>query len=281
MPQQAELIASYWTIAGVLPDGPQDYSRFDFQDRVRTAARAGFKGLGIWYADLEHTLEGLTLEDMKRILDDSGMKYVELEFLTDWFLDGERRRRSDERRRKLLDAAEVLGAVQVKVGDFNREECAFDSLVASFAALCGEAAQHGTAIAFEPMGAAVLNTLQDSLRMVAAAGATNGGIIVDLWHVVDRAWPYEEVGRIPPALLRGVELNDAIMDGSKIRPDLANPRRLCGDGGFDIRGFVRSVRAGGYRGPWGVEVIGRDIASMTLEEAVERAFTTTMAQLDG
>lgn len=281
MGTSVELIASYWTIAGTLPNSQQEYSPFDFQDRVQAAAGAGFKGIGIWHADLEHILEHRTLSEMKRILDYNGMKYVELEFLTDWFLEGERRRRSDKRKKMLLTAAEVLQAKHVKVGDFAHEKCDFDRLVDSFARLCAEAAQHGTSIAFEPMGVAVLNTLQDSLRMVSDAGAKNGGIVLDIWQVVDCAMPNEEVRRIPSNYLMGVELNDAAMDGSRIRQDKANPRKFCGAGDFDIKGFVSRVRESGYSGPWGVEIIGEALLSMPLREITELAFGTTMAQFGG
>jgi sugar phosphate isomerase/epimerase len=279
--KQVELIASYWTIAGVFPGGRQEFSRFDFQDRVRAASAAGFTGLGIWHADLEHILERRTLADMKRILDDNGMAHVEVEFITDWFLDGEKRKRSDQRRKMLLDAAEVLRAKRVKVGDFNREPCPFDRLVESFAGLCADAAQHGTSIAFEPMGAAVVDSLQDSLRMVSEAGAKNGGIILDIWHVVDRVMPREELRRIPLRFLMGVELNDAVMEGSRIRMDQENPRTFCGEGDFDIKGFIGCMQEMGYAGPWGVEVIGQELVSMPLQEVTERAFSTTLAQFDG
>jgi sugar phosphate isomerase/epimerase len=273
-----ELIASYWTIAGTLPNSQQEYSPFDFQDRVQAAAGAGFKGIGIWHADLEHVLELRTLSEMKRILEDNGMKYVELEFLTDWFLEGERKKRSEERKKMLFTAAEVLQAKHVKVGDFSREKCDFDRLVDSFATLCSEAEQHGTSIAFEPMGVAVVNTLQDSIRMASAAGAKNGGIILDIWQVVDCAMSKEEVRRIPSNYLMGVELNDAAMDGARVRQDKANPRVFCGMGDFDIKGFIGLVGEIGYRGPWGVEVIGEALLSMPLREVTERAFKTTLAQ---
>lgn len=71
----------YWTTSGVTP-GEGEISRFDFRDRVEAAARAGFKGIGIWHADLEHIVLHRTLKEMKMMLDDNGMKYVELEFLT-------------------------------------------------------------------------------------------------------------------------------------------------------------------------------------------------------
>jgi len=280
MGKSVELIASYWTIAGVFPGRAVEYSRFEFQDRVQALAKAGFKGLGIWHADLDHILERRTLADMKRILDDNGMKHVEVEFLTDWFLTGEKKKHSDERRKMLLSAAETLHAKHVKVGDFNREPCTFDHLVESFAGLCADAAKHGTSIAFETMGAAVVSTLGDSLRMVSEAGAKNGGIMLDIWHVVDRGMSLEEVSRIPPRFLMGIELNDARMDGSRIRTDDANPRTFCGRGNFDISGFVKAVRKSGYDGPWGVEVIGEELLTMSLHELAERAYRTTADQLE-
>ena len=61
-----------------------------------TIGRAGFKGIGLWHADIEHVLDSYTLPQMKRILDDNGLKHVEVEFLADWFLPpGERRTASD------------------------------------------------------------------------------------------------------------------------------------------------------------------------------------------
>ena len=95
MGENVELIASYWTIAGGAdPHTDHEYSVFDFKDRVEACARAGFKGFGIWHADLAYTLQRTSLAEMKRILDDNGMKYIELEFIGDWFLTGEKKKKS-------------------------------------------------------------------------------------------------------------------------------------------------------------------------------------------
>jgi sugar phosphate isomerase/epimerase len=51
MKNNVELMNLYWTTAGVFP-GRGEISRFDFKDRVQAAARAGFKGIGIWHTDL-------------------------------------------------------------------------------------------------------------------------------------------------------------------------------------------------------------------------------------
>src|SRR6266498_3836719 len=135
MTNNVELMNLYWTTAGVFP-GVGEISRFDFKDRVEAAARAGFKGIGIWHTDLEHVMLHRPLKEMKMILDDNDMKYLELEFLTDWFLDGERKRESDSRKRRLLEAAGALHAKHIKIGDFHNSPWSMSRVVESFAALC-------------------------------------------------------------------------------------------------------------------------------------------------
>src|SRR5437870_5947692 len=51
MQNNVELLASYWTICCGVPHTDHEYSPFDFRERVESAARAGFKGFGIWHAD--------------------------------------------------------------------------------------------------------------------------------------------------------------------------------------------------------------------------------------
>jgi sugar phosphate isomerase/epimerase len=276
----AELIASYWTIAGnVHPHSETEYSPFDFKDRVVAASKAGFKGIGLKEADLEHILERRSLKEMKRILDDNGMKHVELEFITDWFLTGDKKKRSDRTRQMLLTAAEALGARHIKAGDFDMQTTPMPRLIESFAELCAEAANYGTKILFELIVDAMIRTLPETLEMVQGADAKNGGIMIDLWHIVKLRIPYEEVARIPARYLLGVELNDGTLECPwSLHEDTVNHRKFCGEGEFDVKGFVACMLKAGYAGPWGIEVLSRDLRNKTLEEAATRAYHTTIAQ---
>jgi len=281
MTKDPELLASYWTIAGgALPHTDREFSPFDFQDRVQAAAKAGFKGLGIWHADLDHILEHRSLAEMKRILDDNGMAHVELEFLSDWFLDGERKKQSDIQKHKLLRAAASLEAHHVKVGDFHHEKYSMPQVIEAFAALCRDAAEHGTKIGYELMPFAMIDTLKDSLAMVEGAGAANGGIVFDLWHLVKLHIPYQEVQRVPLKWIVGVELNDGTFEAPwSLHEDTVNHRRFCGEGEFDVKGFVKCIRKAGYAGPWGIEVLSEELRHMPLEELTTRAFKTTLDYL--
>ncbi len=279
MPGKVELTNLYWSCAGIYPGGVE-ISRFGFRDRVEAAAEAGFTGIGIWHADLEHTLEGMSLAEVRAILAGNGMRNVELEFLTDWFVGGERKAASDRRKRLLLGAAEALagsGRVHLKVGDFDRTPAPFEQIVAAYGALCAEAAECGALVAFEFMASAMIGSLREARALVEQAGAANGGLAIDIAHVVDCGVAYEEIRELPGRYIVSVELNDGLRRGSAGYDPGA--RRFCGEGEFDIGGFVESVRAAGYEGPWAVEVFAPQLAGLPLGELNGRAFEPTLAMV--
>jgi sugar phosphate isomerase/epimerase len=278
MNHKVELMSLYWTTAGIFP-GVAEISRFDFRDRIEAAARAGFKGIGIWHTDLEHILLHRSARELRTILDDNGIKYIELEFLTDWFLDGARKAESDSRKRRLLEASEALHAKHIKIGDFYNTTCPMPRIIEAFAALCKEAEDYGATIGFEFMGSAMLNNLKDSLAMVVAAAPRNGGLVLDMAHVAGLGISYEEVSRIPLKHLINVELNDGTLPGSP-RHDPSRARRFCGEGEFDIKGFIGCITQMGYTGPWAVEVFSKELTELSLEDLNTRAFRTTAAQFE-
>ena len=106
-----ELLGLYWTTSGpAQPHYGREWSLFDLADRCSQAARVGFNGIGLWHADLEHILETRTLDEITALLDEHGLRHLELEFLSNWFLDpdDERRQASDRLRTRLWDAAAAL-----------------------------------------------------------------------------------------------------------------------------------------------------------------------------
>ena len=271
-----ELMNLFWTTAGMFPGG-NGISRFDIRDRVRSAARAGFSGIGLWHTDLAHILTTWSLRDLKTLLADNGLRHLELEFLTGWFLDGTKRAQSDNLRRQLLEASAALGARHVKVGDFDNSPYEMSRLIDDFGTLCAEARTYGATIGFEFMGSAMLNTLPSALALVEGAAAPNGGLIVDIVHAVNLGIPFDDIARVPGRYLICAELNDGLLPRAD-RPHDAGQRRFCGDGEFDIAGFIAAISATGYAGPWAVEVFAHALDGMPLDELNRDAYDTSIAQ---
>lgn len=277
-----DLLASYWTLAvGAVPHTGPEYSAVDFRLRAEQAGKAGFTGMGLWHADLEHTLRRYSLADMRKILTDNGIRHVELEFLTGWFNDGEEKARSDVTKKLLFEAAAALGARAIKVGDFSNQKCPMPKLIERFAALCREAENYGTRVAFEMMPFSVISSLADALTLSKGADAANGGIFFDLWHVVKLDIPYDSVAAFPAKYRIGMEINDGFSREHSM-PDMVEEttghRQLCGEGEFDIKSFVAKVRAAGWTGPWGIEVLNRTLREEDIHTLAPKVYRTTIAQ---
>jgi sugar phosphate isomerase/epimerase len=280
MLNKIELLGSYWTLAsGAEPHTDHEFSTIDLKQRVAAASRAGFRGLGLWHADLAHVLQKYRLKEIKSILDDNGIKHLELEFLTDWFMDGERKKQSDAAKKMLLQAAEALGARHLKVGEFIRSDCPLPRMTDAFAALCKDAENHGTRVCYEMMPFATIDSVEKAVELVAGAGADNGGICFDLWHIAKLRIPFETIARTPKQYVVSIEINDGTYDCPwSLHEDTINHRLFCGDGEFDVRGFVNAMLQAGYDGPWGIEVLNAEWRKKPLREVVEKAFRSTIAQ---
>lgn len=281
-----ELVASYWSIAGdCYSSGPTEVSPFDFRARVETAREVGYRGVGLVHSDLLAVSEKIGFPAMKSILDDNGMKYVEVEIVSDWFTDGEQRRRSDRVRKDLLKAAEQLGAWHIKAGgnidNEGRNEWPMERMIADFRKLCDDAAEVGTRIALELMPFSNLRTIRQGMELVNGAGAKNGGLMLDLWHMARGGIDFAEIRQMPKEALFWVELDDARpeVEGTLYNDTIHN-RELPGEGSLDVQGFLQAVKDVGYDSAYGVEILSRAHRQRSLKEQAQRVFDTTMRQFE-
>ena len=282
---EIELLDLYWTSAGPVDvHHGREWSTFDWRDRCAQAARVGFAGLGLWHADVSHQLEsGRSLTEMRSIFDDAGLRYLEVEFLADFFVaPGEAARaESDRLRRQLFETAAAFDAHHIKVGNIPGTPCRLDRLTEEFAALCDDAAENTEArIVYEFMPFDVnVNTLDAALRVVTEAARPNGALAIDTWHMVKLDITPEELQRIPLEYLGWVELSDGQFENMEDRvEETVNHRRLPGDGEFDIPSYVSACQQAGYAGPWGVEVLSEELRRLPIEQEFDRAYATTAAQ---
>jgi sugar phosphate isomerase/epimerase len=280
-----DLIALYWTTSGpVEVHSGREWSLFDLRDRCEQAARVGFRGIGLWHADLEHVLESRTLREVRTLFDEFGLDQLELEFLGDWFLDpsDERRKTADERRALLFGAAAELPAHHIKVGNIMGTECELPRIVEAFGELCADAARHTDAkIVYEFMPYDVqVNDVDTALEVVEGADAPNGALAFDTWHLGKLRLEPEELRRIPCRFVGWVELCDGPYEYAEDRLDeVINRRRLPGEGEFPVAEYVAAFRELGYDGPWGVEVLSEELRNLPIEQIFDRAYETTSAQL--
>jgi sugar phosphate isomerase/epimerase len=277
------LICTYFTLAGAI--GPFDASTVSpiaLGQRARAAASAGYTGLGFNSQDIAHLLDTLGAAQINTILDDHGLVDNELEVLLDWFVDGKRRRASDRDRQLLLRAAEAIGARQVKVGgDLTGKTWPMDSLIEEFAFLCDQAARAGTAVTIELFPSSNLADLQTGRAVVEGAGRKNGGLLLDIWHMVRGNINMEAVASLPDGLINHVELNDGtLLPRADYLTDTIENRLVPGEGEFPLGAFLQAIAATGYRGAYGVEILSATFRSLPAEQAARRSYDAAAALFD-
>lgn len=283
MRQPIDLIATCWTIAGdVYPGTERHISDFALSERIEAAAIAGYTGIGLWHGDLLRARDGHDYGNLRAMLRNNGIHTIELEHLSDWFAEGEPRRHSDAVKRDLFLAAGELGARHIKVmPPFGAQGWEPARLIDQFGKLCEEAAAHDLIVALEMIPFSDLTTLDATLALVSAAQAANGGLLIDIWHMMRAGVDFETLRRLPGRYIVAAELNDAEL---ALRADMAEDsmryRTFCGDGEFDLPGFIAALTEAGYSGPYGVEILSDELRKMPLTEVANRSFRTAHAQFN-
>ena len=282
-----ELIAACWTSAGACTPMSMvndDRSPVPIRERVQAVAEAGFMGFGIRRSDLMDVKAHLGYPAFRALLDEFGIKHLELEFLEGWHLPaGEARSVSDQHRAQLLEASGELGARHIKLGgDFTPIPWNAQRMGEELGVLAEQAAATGARVGLEPMPFADVQTPEMALEAVEIASHPAAGLCLDVWHIYRAGLPVDSVASIPVDRIVSVELDDAVEEvvGTMLE-DTFNGRRFPGEGDIDLPAFVRAIKSTGFSGPWGVEMLSTDFRKLPVQEATRLAFETSMRYLDG
>lgn len=278
---QKDLLAACWTWAGDVGPGDRDErSPIPLSERLTAVTAVGWAGVGFSHADIVEYRDTIGLPRVKQMIDDAGIRRVELEFLTDWWQLGDRRAKADQMRDDLFDAATILDAPAIKVGAINstgEPAPTLSQLADAYHHLAERARTFKLDIAVEALGGAYISTLADSIQLAKAADHPNAGLVVDVYHCA-RAGE-DDYSQLPVLLdevaVTIVELGDAplLADGT------VGPRCLPGSGDLDVSRFIAEMWRAGWRGYWGVEIIAPDLRALPIAEGVTAVHDGATAML--
>jgi sugar phosphate isomerase/epimerase len=275
-----DLIASAYTLSGAPVFEPP---RFAFAERVAAAAEAGFAGIGVAIEDYAACRErGLSDREMRRILDDHGIRAFELEFLQNWWDEGERGRHARVNENLFYSAADSLGSRHINIGCAGPRGTlpALEVVAERLAALCDRAARHGLLVAFEFMPWSDVPDVATAWRLIGLADRKNGGMLIDTWHYFRGAADPAQIRAVPPDRFFVVQFDDAdpVQVGGYIE-DTTQRRRLPGEGSFDLIAFIQMLDEMGVNAPISVEILSDEQRARGLGEAARLAHDTTRAVL--
>jgi sugar phosphate isomerase/epimerase len=278
-----ELICSYYTLSGISPAGGGP-SPLPFEARVRACAEAGYAGIGMHLRDYRALLRnGAADQDLAAILRAYGMRHVEVEFLRNWFADGEAGQVARRDEEAFYHMAEVFGArVMVLGGTMQGEDViGLDAFTERFAALCARARERGVTVSMEPCVGTNVEDLDQALRVIQGAGAPNAGLCLDIWHLYRRGLDYARLRQIDPALVAGVQLGDAAEEVmGTLLEDCIDNRLLPGEGAAGAEAFVAALLDAGVTAPFSVEVVSKEQRERPLAEAAQLTYRAARAVID-
>ncbi len=260
--------------------------RTTFGERLAAASAAGFSAISLWGRDYQGARDdGLSDADLRSMLADHGLTVGEVDPAW-WWLPGAADvhippevdpmdvfRFGEAEIFAVADAvgARSLNAVDVFGGNWSADEAA-----EAFAGLCARAAEHGLLVHLEWLPWSRIPDLSAALEVVRTAGARNGGLNVDAWHLARSGTTVDELRELPGELVLGVQLDDgpAAPEADLMHATL-HDRDLPGEGEFDLVAVLRALRDVGAVAPIGVEVFSDDLHSLGPAEAARRAASAT------
>lgn len=247
-------------------------SPFDPIDRVRQVAETGWAGLGFVLDDLRAVRESIGYQALAEEIAAVGLRHVEVELCAGWWKDPSEGWRGHWE--ELLEAAQALDAAFIKIGtDTGPAVDDIGAFVAPMRGLAEEAQSYDTKVALEPLPFGLIASIPLGAELVRRVDHPAAGLIVDYWHVFRAGTSLNELRRsLDAALVFGVELCDAdeAVIGSLFE-DTRDNRRLVGEGSQDVFGFIDTMKAVGYDGPWGVEILSSEHRLRPLRGALEVA----------
>lgn len=243
---------------------------------VREYAAGACRAAEVWLTKLETFLESHSLDEARRLLDECEMR-VPVASLQGGLLvsQGEARREAWDLFQRRLELCRALGIETLVVAADIRgglDQQTLDRVQHSLTEAAGRAGRAGLRVALEfQAGAAFANNLQTAAALVAETGSPHLGLCLDTFHFYTGPSKLEDLAYLSPANLFHVQLCDLAGVARELATDA--DRVLPGDGDFRLDVLVAELRAMGYAGTVGVEVMNPQLWQTPPRQLAEIAVT--------
>jgi 4-hydroxyphenylpyruvate dioxygenase len=222
-----------------------------FAEDVAACAEAGCRALEVWLTKLEDHLRQHSLDDTRKLLAEHEMALAAASYQGGLLLaQGEQRRAHYDQFKSRLDLCAALGIpTLLVVADFvdRIDPPALERAVASLREAAQWAEAFGVRLALEPRGKSTFcASLDTALALVQAAGATNLGVCLDVFHYYTGPSKFEDLALLNRDNLFFVQVCDLAGVARELAGDA--DRILPGEGDFHLGPILAQLRAVGYDG---------------------------------
>lgn len=229
-------------------------SEADLPGQIRAAGAAGFEWIGIDAPSVaQHRARGGTLEDLAQSLRAAGLRCLEIQPL----IVSASAADSLASARETAEIARALGAPWIQGGLTDPPTHAVLEHLRRAADLAREA---GARLALEYLPFTPLRTIRETLDAIDRARIPDARIVVDTWHFFHGPESWADLEALPLERLAYPQFDDAPeLESDDLMYETTQRRVLPGDGRFDLRRFVRTLRERGWNGPVSVELLSAEM----------------------
>ena len=241
-------------------------------DRVAVAAAAGYDGIGLYIGDWVRLRDADRLGELDEALAEYEMPLCDIEVLRGWGTVGLLDQTYAASEEAAWAMADRYGCRYIQaIGDVSDDP---GQAAAAFGALCDRAADHGLVVGLEFLPFTNVYDADDGRRIVEEANRANGGLCVDIWHHTRGANDVEQLRRLSPQHVTGIQMSDGPLtptDPTDYVQDCLRYRVPPGEGEMNAVGFVTELLRIGANVPWQLEVCNDDVWEQSGEPALRHA----------
>jgi sugar phosphate isomerase/epimerase len=250
-------------------------------EKCAAAVAGGFTALTLWPTDVERAQrEGLSLADVRRLIDDHGLAVADVEPLLAW-LPGEEALPGFPGEAVLYAIADGLGARSINVVQGVGTSVDVDRAAEALAGVCDRAREHGLLVTLEYLPWSGIPDVATALAIVERSGRANAALLFDTWHTFRGPTDDGQLEKVPGARIGSVQINDAPAQPEQddLVAETLTARRLPGEGAIPLARWLRWLDGIGSTAPIGVEVFSAALDALPPVEVGRRCGATARAVL--
>jgi sugar phosphate isomerase/epimerase len=171
---------------------------------------------------------------------------------------------------RLAAGADTVGAEWVLTVFRTGLTAATAKVIQRCAAMFTEAGA-GMAVEFSPLGP--VTSIRAGLEVVAAAGPSRAGLLIDTWHFSFGDSTWDELAEVPLERIAYVQFDDGLrLESDNLMEETMNRRVMPGDGVLALDRFASTLLDRGWEGVVSVEVLSRELRELPVPEFARRAY---------
>lgn len=248
----------------------------DLPAMVTAASAAGYKWISFDLPSLtHHTAHNGSLTPLRALMDDCSVQMLALHSLAI----------SDDRQRTMALAQEAIaigqsiGARYLHAGVVTKPDTGIAAITREVGDMCSA---HGMELAIEFLPFLPLASIKQTHDLLDAAGLTGRNFVIDSWHFFngpddqnDDGWT--ALASIQASRIAYVQFADhGPLQSDDLLFETTQNRVIPGTGQFDLKRFADSLRAGGFNGVVGPEMLSSRTREMPIREIAQQLIAATI-----